>query len=153
MRFVCRYVPVLALALLYFPQFVLAAQNSGSYFGEVDSLFIRFKGFIDSILIPLVFTVALLVFLYGMFKYFIAEGGNETSRETGKKLILWSIVGFVLMVSIWGIVNMLAKGLFGNPTAPTIPGTPTLQGGGGGAQSRGGGGAPPLLDFGRSGPQ
>ena len=99
------------------------------YFGEVDNFFTRATGFIDNILIPLVFTVALLVFLYGMFNYFIVQGDNEGARETGRRLMLWAIVGFVMMVSIWGVVNMIAGGLFGSDNrAPDIPGTPTVEG-------------------------
>lgn len=108
--------------------------DAGEYFGQVDDFFTRAMGFIDNILIPLVFTVALLVFLYGMFTYFIVQGANEQSRETGRQLMLWSVIGFVVMVSIWGIVNMLAGGLFGSDNrAPDIPGTPTVSGVGGGA--------------------
>tara|TARA_B100000745_G_scaffold107052_1_gene68510 strand:- start:1797 stop:2216 length:420 start_codon:yes stop_codon:yes gene_type:complete len=103
---------------------------SAGYFGQVDDFFTRATGFIDNILIPLVFTVALLVFLYGMFNYFIVQGDNEQSREVGRHLMLWSVIGFVVMVSIWGIVNMIAGGLFGSDNrAPDIPGTPTVQGG------------------------
>lgn len=110
------------LALVLMP-----AAASAQYFGEVDTFFTRATGFIDTILIPLVFTIALLVFLYGMFKYFILGGDSDDSRTKGRQLILWSIIGFVLMVSIWGIVNMLATGIFGTTTAPDIPGTPTIS--------------------------
>jgi len=116
--------PAASLALA--PTVASAAQ----YFGEVDNLFTRATGFIDNILIPLLFTIALLVFLYGMYIYFIQGGASETDREKGRQLLLWSIIGFVLMVSIWGIVNMLSQGIFGNTTAPDIPGTPTVQRGG-----------------------
>lgn len=111
------------IAVLFLLPFATFAQE---YFGEVDTFFINIGGFIDNILIPLLFTLALLVFLFGMFKYFILGGGNESEREKGKQLIMYSLIGFVLMVSIWGIVNIIAGGLFGTATPPTIPGTPTL---------------------------
>ena len=106
------------------PLFLFAAEP---YFGEVDTFFGRVNGFIEDILIPLIFTVALVVFLFGMFKYFILGGDSDTEREKGRNLMVWSLIGFVLMVSIWGIVNMLAGGLFGtNNQPPRLPGTPTL---------------------------
>lgn len=114
--------PAILGTVLLFP--VLA---SAQYFGQVDSFFTRIMGFIDNILIPLLFTLALLFFLYGMFKYFILGGASDDERAKGKQLIIWAIIGFVLMVSIWGIVNMIAGGLFGaSSTPPKIPGTPTL---------------------------
>lgn len=108
--------------LLLAPLAVLAQE----YFGEVDSFFTRLTGFIDNVLIPLLFTIALLVFLYGMYTYFIQGGASDESRQKGRQLILASIIGFVLMVSIWGIVNIVANGLFGNTQPPEIPGTPTV---------------------------
>ncbi|MFT5849541.1 MAG: hypothetical protein ACI9H6_000350 [Patiriisocius sp.] len=101
---------------------------ASAQFGGVDTFFTNISTFINSILIPLIFAVALLVFLYGVFKYFILGGGNESAREEGKKLVMYSIVGFVLMVSIWGIVNLLAGNLFPDQTPPSIPGGPEIGG-------------------------
>lgn len=95
----------LALALMVLPG-VAAAQFGGinDFIGDISS-------FINGTLIPLVFAVALLVFIYGIFKYFILGGGDEDSREEGKKLMVYAIVGFVIMVSVFGIVNLIAGGL------------------------------------------
>jgi len=99
----------------------------GEYFGEVDDLFTRFGGFIDGVLIPLVFTLALFIFLWGMFRFFIWGQANEEDRAKGRQLILWSIIGMAFMVSIWGIVAIFSEGIFGsNNTPPSLPGTPTL---------------------------
>jgi hypothetical protein len=64
-------------------------------------------GIINGVIVPLVFTIAFLVFIWGIFTYFIAAGENDEKRETGKKLMLYGIVGFFLMVSVWGLVNIL----------------------------------------------
>jgi len=104
----------------------LKAFAAGPYFGRVDGFFSSINGFINGVLVPFIFTIALLVFIYGMFNYFIIGGANETKREEGKKMVTWSIIGFVLMVSIWGIVNLIAGDLFEVNTPPTLPGTPTL---------------------------
>ena len=108
------------------PFLTFAAKKGGQYFGEVDTFFVRIGGFIDNILIPLLFTLALLFFVYGMFRYFILGGASDDNRATGRKIMWWSILGFVLMVSIWGIVNIISSGLFGNTAPPKLPGTPTL---------------------------
>ncbi len=97
------------------------------YFGEVDTFFINIGGFVNNILVPLIFTLSLAAFIYGMFKYFILNGDNDGEREKGRQLAVWGVAGFVLMVSIWAIVNLLAGGLTQgmNNTVPTLPGTPT----------------------------
>ncbi|MFT7507451.1 MAG: ribose/xylose/arabinose/galactoside ABC-type transport system permease subunit [Acidimicrobiales bacterium] len=94
----CFVVPGIALA---------AAGDFDQVGGFMDGL----SGFISGKLVPFVFTLGLLVFIYGIFQYFIIGGADEGSREKGKKLMLWAIIGFVVMVSIWGIVNIFSTGL------------------------------------------
>ena len=68
----------------------------------------------DAILYPLIslmMAVALLVFLWGCFE-FIMAAGDPGARTTGKKHILWGIVGMVVMVSAYGILT-IAVGTFG----------------------------------------
>jgi hypothetical protein len=99
------------------------------YFGEVDGLFTRFLGFIDNVLIPLIFALTLLIFVWGMFRFFVWGQANEEDRSKGRQMILWSIIGMMFMVSIWGIVAIFSEGIFGTSTgsnAPKLPGTPTL---------------------------
>lgn len=62
-------------------------------------------------LISLMMGVALLIFLYGCFE-FIMNAGNDGAREKGKQHILWGVVGFVVMVSAYTILN-IAAGTFG----------------------------------------
>jgi hypothetical protein len=94
-----------AFALLVLPVVTFAQ------FGEINDFLEDISSFINSTLIPLVFAAALLMFIYGMFKYFIMGGDDDGNRETGRKLMLGSIVAFVAMVSIFGIVNLIAGGL------------------------------------------
>ncbi len=118
---------ILLTFLLYVPFFSRAQE----YFGEIDLFIIRVNGFINNILVPFVFTVSLMFFIYGMYKFFIYNGAvSDVEKEKGKDLMLYAVIGFVLMVSIWGIVNLVASGLFtgigGNAPAPVLPGIPTL---------------------------
>lgn len=62
-------------------------------------------------LITLMMGIALLVFLYGCFE-FIMNADNDGARTTGKKHILWGIIGFVVMVSAYAILEV-ATGTFG----------------------------------------
>lgn len=101
-------------------------------FAGVDNFVGNINLFINQRLVPLIFAIAFLVFLWGVFKYFILGGGDEGKREEGRQLMLYAIIGFVLMVSIWGIVNLLSSGLdLDDQEIQNIPNAPTSNTGGG----------------------
>lgn len=64
---------------------------------------------INAIFVPVLFAIAFIVFLYGVFKKYIWSKGDEAAVEEGHKLILWGIIGFVVMISLWGLVNVVAN--------------------------------------------
>lgn len=69
--------------------------------------------FNDAILQPLIyllFAVALIYFLWGVFK-FVAGQNNEEGQEEGKQHMIWGIVGLFIMVSVWGILNFIQSTL------------------------------------------
>ncbi|HEY4514665.1 MAG TPA: pilin [Candidatus Paceibacterota bacterium] len=78
------------------------------------------------LLVPIVFALCLLVFLWGLV-IFIAKSGDETERKEGKQKMLWGIIALFVAVSIWGITNFIGttldidKGV--TPGAPGIPGS------------------------------
>jgi len=65
--------------------------------------------FTNNILIPFILGIGFLVFVWGMFQYFIAGGANEESKEKGKSLMIYAILGFLLIIVFWGIINLLAQ--------------------------------------------
>jgi hypothetical protein len=79
-------------------------------------------GFINAVLVPLVLAIAFIAFLYGVFQYFIAGGANEEKRKQGRDFVMWSIIGFVVMFSLWGVVNLLMSSLgLNNNARPALP--------------------------------
>ena len=42
-------------------------------------------------------------------KYFIFGGANDEAKESGKSLIIWATIGFVLIIIFWGVVNLLSE--------------------------------------------
>lgn len=56
-------------------------------------------------LIILMFTVALVVFMWGIFEY-VRNSGEPTKRKEGAKNIMWGLIGFVVMVSAYAIINI-----------------------------------------------
>ncbi len=62
-------------------------------------------------LISLMFGVALLLFLWGIFRY-ISSAESDEARQTGKKHMLYGIIGLVIMTSAVAILE-IAKKTFG----------------------------------------
>jgi len=104
------------LAAAFFLPLFASAQIVGTQ--GVGSLATSIINLINSVLVPLVFAIAFIVFLWGVFQYFIAGGHDEEKRETGKSLMLWGIIGFFVMVSVWGLVNILKGSVSLNNTVP-----------------------------------
>lgn len=77
--------------------------------------------FINNVIIPLLFSIALLFFLVNAARYFIIGGGDSDSQAKAKLLALYGIGAFVFLVSIWGIVNMLVSGLGFRDTRARCP--------------------------------
>ncbi|OHA26854.1 MAG: hypothetical protein A3C06_02315 [Candidatus Taylorbacteria bacterium RIFCSPHIGHO2_02_FULL_46_13] len=59
-----------------------------------------------AIVFPILLTIAVFVIVWGIFK-FILNAGDEEARKTGRSFILWGVVGIFLMLSVWGLVNIL----------------------------------------------
>ncbi len=69
-------------------------------------------------IMPLIFTLALVVFLWGALKFVRTESDEE--RKTGREFMLWGIIGLFVMFSVWGLVNILVN-TFSLDTSTTIP--------------------------------
>ena len=106
------------VAALALPLVSLAAVNNLS---DVGSFIINS---INNILVPVIFAIAFLVFIWGAFNAFIIGATNDSAKENGKNLMLWGLIGFFVMVSVWGLVNILTGTVsFGN-TSGVTGGTP-----------------------------
>ncbi len=74
---------------------------------------IDFLGKVADILdniVPFLMTVGVVVFVWGVVQYVI--GGDEEAKTRGRDRMIWGIVGFVAIVALWGIVNIVV-GTFG----------------------------------------
>ena len=81
----------------------------------------------NGILIPFILGIGFLVFVWGMFKFFILGGANDEEKVKGKSLMVYATLGFVLIIIFWGVVNLVADstGLSGK-TIDNIPGAAPL---------------------------
>jgi hypothetical protein len=80
------------------------------------------QGFILQPLIYLIFAVAIVYFLYGVLTY-VRKGGDEDDRRAGKEMMIYGIIAIAVMVSVYGLIN-LVTGTFkleeGQPTPPVF---------------------------------
>jgi uncharacterized membrane protein len=102
-------------ALLALPA-IASAQTLGTIFGTVKSL-------LDS-LIPIIITLAVIYFFYGVAKYVMAAG-DEEAQKAGRSIMIYGIVGLFVIVAVWGLVAVLGNTLGvtvggGAPTLPTV---------------------------------
>lgn len=52
----------------------------------------------------LIIASAIVVFVYGMFKFISSEGDD---KQGGREFMFWGIVGIFVMISFWGLVAIL----------------------------------------------
>lgn len=110
---------ILALALTP----VLAFAQEAPITRTVDG-FLNYMIYIASRALPLLILAAVVLLLFGILKMFFFKSDNSQTSE-GKKFIGWGIVALFVMVSVWGLVNVL-RGTFqldnnNVPLAPAIP--------------------------------
>lgn len=78
---------------------------------SIQEFIVRLTLFISNTLLPFLFGLALLFFLYNAFRLFILKSSDTVAQESAKRFALYSIAAFVFLVSIWGIVNLFVNGL------------------------------------------
>lgn len=79
-------------------------------------------GHLVGMVVPILITIALIVFFWGLIKYIRSSGEGHGE---GKNIMIAGLVSLFVMVSVWGII-LLAQGALGvNPNAPVqSPGVP-----------------------------
>lgn len=105
--------------------FVTLAQSTGSGIGggvgNVSKLVAFLKDALN-IATVLILALAVVYFLWNVFK-FIMAAGDEEARKEGLNGIIYGIIGIFVMVSLWGIIGFLTQSTDLDPvtySAPTI---------------------------------
>ncbi|MES2023209.1 MAG: pilin [Patescibacteria group bacterium] len=77
----------------------------------------RFDTFISNVdskiinpLIILLFVLAIAYFLWGVFQ-FISNQDNEEKKTDGKNHMIYGILGLVIMISVWAILQVILNTL------------------------------------------
>ncbi|MEK7585028.1 MAG: hypothetical protein AAB455_00730 [Patescibacteria group bacterium] len=69
-------------------------------------LITKIKSEIVDPLISFLFVFGLVIFLYGVWEM-IRGGESNEARAQGKQHIIWGIIGMFIMISFWGISNLI----------------------------------------------
>jgi len=85
---------------------------------NATSLFYNIKQILNAV-VPIIIALAVVYILWGIVQSFIK--GGEEERKAGHMKILYGIIGLFVMVSIWGLVNILVN-TAGLSNTSTIPG-------------------------------
>jgi hypothetical protein len=107
---------VIAFALYLAPALAFAQTTivaGGNTLTNIEDL-IRSVGRLVNLLLPLIVGIALLLFFWGLAR-FILSAGDEEARASGRNLMIWGVIAFVVMLSIWALVNFVQGALGLNP--------------------------------------
>jgi len=63
---------------------------------------------INSSVIPLIFALASVSFVWGVVQYVI-NGDDEARKTKGRDFMLWGVIALTVMVSVWGLVSLLGS--------------------------------------------
>lgn len=72
---------------------------------NISDIFLLVKCILAGMVIPMIFILAFLVFLWGVMQ-FIRKGDNQAKRQEGINFMWYGIVSLFVMTSVWGIVKI-----------------------------------------------
>lgn len=73
---------------------------------------------------PIIFllgSIAFLVFFWGVARY-IFSAGNDDAKEYGRNIMLYGIIALFMLVSLWGLAQIVKNTFFKSSPTPTNPG-------------------------------
>lgn len=111
---------IIAGASFLLPAIAFAQVPTGTYLSGILSLITN----LIQTATPIVIGLAMLFFLYGLMRFVLAAG-NEDAKDTGKRIMIWGIIALFVMVSVWGLVQLLNQetgvAAGGGATLPSTP--------------------------------
>jgi len=71
--------------------------------------------------VPFLFSLATVAFIWGVIQFYL-NPENEEKRKKGKSFIVGGLIALFVMVTMWGLVNVLVVTFGGTNTIPQLPG-------------------------------
>mgnify|MGYP007080407800 CR=1 FL=1 len=79
---------------------------------SIKDLVFKINEVVINPLILLMFAVAIVVFLYGVFRFITTNkvAGKDVTgftRDQGKSHIMWGLIGIFIMIAVYAIMNLI----------------------------------------------
>lgn len=74
---------------------------------DISEFLNKINQFVLNPIILLAFSIAFLVFFWGIFQFIYSETADDTKRSEGKKKIFWGLFGMFVMFSAYGLIRLL----------------------------------------------
>ncbi len=112
--FVLNALPLTLLFFLFFPPlFTNATANADTLLDTITTDL--------TLAVPIVVGLGVLFFLWGLALY-ILSAADETKKAEGRDIMVWGVITLFVMVSVWGLVELLQNTLqIKSDPAPPIP--------------------------------
>jgi len=92
----------ISLAALFAPLMCFATTK------DLKALIGVIAGYLNDIL-ALLMGAAVVMFVWYIIQYFIKPNEGGESRTEAAKYLMWSLIGFFVILSMWGLVNILIQ--------------------------------------------
>ena len=99
MKLTTKITGIISSVTLLLPTLVFAQPS------EVTGILNTLQYIVDK-LVPIVMVLAVLYFFWGLAKYILAAG-NEESKASSKTIMIGGIIALFVMASVWGLVGWL----------------------------------------------
>lgn len=99
--FVSSLVPVVALAAVNTNVTCVAGQID-----NIESVLCKVNELLSAV-VPVLIALAVVYFVWGVVSYMF--GGDEEAKKNGRGRIIYGIIGLAVIVSLWGLVNILTN--------------------------------------------
>ena len=95
---------------LVFPLIAFAQVPNPALSTPLGGLMLRVLGVVD-LLFPIVGALALIWFFWGIIQY-VLKGENIEKREQSRNFMIYAVIAFFVMFSIWGLVHIIQNTFF-----------------------------------------
>ena len=113
MKFIVYIFSFILLVGIAFPIAFANAQAPTTFVGVVNLI----RSLINSAVPPLI-AIAVFLFMFGLLRY-VTAGDDEQKVKQGRSFIIYGIIGIFIMLSVWGLVNVLLNSVrLNNSTLP-----------------------------------
>ena len=89
------------------PASALATPFAAFAISTLTNVIDKFAEIINGLL-PIVVAIALLAFFWGLVQYIFYQNSEE-KKKTSKNIMIWGLVALFVMVSVWGIINVVQE--------------------------------------------